>query len=463
MHILFEQLENAGFLKNNQPNLSAIAKATKTQIRRLAEESAEITSANNLPPDKSIFTHSASLSLGGGRFPCAFIDCRLQRAQQLAQFAAFYSDRVYISNFITDYISHGEVSLMHDKEMLRTHFFTDVCILASLRPMIEAGKVIPITAPNYCQHCLLGESFGKDADKRLRKVLEGLVEDYFAQTKLTLETSGDEYDLTIEGPELLVEHGTTQAVYLTLPLGLREMPSIMRRLRSGNQVRLSASLRRKLGQHYRLAAEVFKSLVFELAASQCLKTSFLTERELHVKLLNRLTDNRESQRRNQLLSKHLTCLVPFLDDLDPEAVLKIREREEDAFLVFRASLKEALDDYIAEKGQLTERDAKAIYADVLQPKLAALNTKVSLAGRDLRKQSRRKILGWSGAITLGLYSGFVPAGLAAAAKALGLTKVLAGITEGLMGQGDAEESIRNEQMFFLWKVQQAAARRKSSK
>ncbi|HXI84696.1 MAG TPA: hypothetical protein VNL17_11480 [Verrucomicrobiae bacterium] len=459
MHILFEQLENAGFLKKNQPNLQAISKVTRKQIRKLAEESAEITSAKDLSPEKSVFSHSASLSLGGGRYPCVGTACRLIRAQQLAQFAAFYSDRVYINNFITDYISHVEISRLDDMEVMRMHFFSDISVLASLRPMIEARKVIPITAPHYCAHCLLGGSFGEDADNRLKRTFKQLAQDYYKGIKLTLERTGDFYSLGIRGPERLLEHGEAFRFFPALPPGLRKMPALMRKLQAGKEVVLSDSIRKKMRQHYYLAAEVFGNLVFELAASQCLKTSFLTERDLDVDLLNTLTENDKSERRNQLLSKHLTCLVPFVDNLNLADILKLREREAEAFIVFRASLNKAIDEYKAEAGHLTERDAKAIYADILQPQLAALSTKVNSAGRVLRTDSRRSILGWSGAITVGLYSGFVPAGIAAAAKALGLTKVLAGITKGLMTKGDAEEGIRKENMFFLWKVQQVAAKR----
>ena len=60
------------------------------------------------------------------------------------------------------------------------------------------------------------------------------------------------------------------------------------------------------------------------------------------------------------------------------------------------------------------------------------------------------------AISFGIYSGFIPADLIAAAKLLGMGKVAADFLKSAMERADTTASIREEEMYFLWRVRQAA-------
>ena len=105
---------------------------------------------------------------------------------------------------------------------------------------------------------------------------------------------------------------------------------------------------------------------------------------------------------------------------------------------------------------INERHARELYGDVLEPSLVRLDLKLRNAHRGLVKTSRRKVFAWVGAITFGLFSGLLPSSLEAAAKALGLTKVLAELGESALQTGGNEDVIRNDDMYFLWKVRQAS-------
>jgi hypothetical protein len=87
--------------------------------------------------------------------------------------------------------------------------------------------------------------------------------------------------------------------------------------------------------------------------------------------------------------------------------------------LFKSALAEAIDEYRSNYGHFGEADARALYSDVLQPRIAELDLKVRKARRSLIKGSMRDVLAWTGAIAFGIYAGFVPEGLAAAATALG--------------------------------------------
>src|SRR4051812_39035417 len=63
------------------------------------------------------------------------------------------------------------------------------------------------------------------------------------------------------------------------------------------------------------------------------------------------------------------------------------------------------------------------------PKLAKIDLKLKYVQATARKSSMKKGAAWVGAISLGLFSGFIPADLLAAASDLGFTKIAAEINE----------------------------------
>ena len=91
------------------------------------------------------------------------------------------------------------------------------------------------------------------------------------------------------------------------------------------------------------------------------------------------------------------------------------------------ALNKAIDDVRAQRSNFSERDARLIYTDVVAPELARLDRAVKTARRETLKDVGRSIAGWSAAISFGMYTGLLPEQLLLAAKALGLTKVLADI------------------------------------
>ncbi len=151
-HILFELLENAGFIKETVINTEQIARAKRSWLVDAAVQSAELSPASSISNAGSIFSHTASLSLSGGMWPCANIECRLNRAKELAQFAAFYSDRVIMNNGLFTSVGRFEQA---DLDEARSAFHDELEILIVLRPLIESGLIVPVTmSTNTCFHCL---------------------------------------------------------------------------------------------------------------------------------------------------------------------------------------------------------------------------------------------------------------------------------------------------------------------
>jgi hypothetical protein len=452
-HILFERFEKAGFLKGGSVNCDMIAHTSPFKILDFATEPCEVISSKNLSRDNSVLANAASISLGCGRWPCNSLGCRLKQAEQLAQFAALYSDQVYIRYPFSDYIKHTKSKHLPDGSVIQTKFAEDLVLLNYLRPLIESKKILPITPPHICLDCLAKHSLGLKDDKQLMKAFRFLNHrmENEIDTSISL-IAGKLYLIEANGPEDLLNHGFSATTSETPIPNLKKIPRIFSQVRKGNIVHLSKDELRKIGYAEYLSDEHYQSIIFGLTLSQCLQTGFLTEMPLHVEFLKQFSSTSPHIERDMLIEKHLTCLVPFLKELSPVEILKLRENEEDSFVLFKSAIAEAVDEYRKNYGKFNEADAKALYSDVLRPKLAELENKVGKGRRLLIKGSRRKILAWTGAISFGVYMGLLPQGLAAAAAFLGLTKVLADFTEGLMNKSDIDESARGHNMYFLWRL-----------
>lgn len=456
-HVLFEMLENAGYLHGQEIDLDHIARARRTQIVDTAVQSAELTPASKVSNVGSIFSHTASLSLGGDPLPCAGINCRVRRASELAQFAAFYSDKVFINNGL---FSFGGSLDGKTIEVVRAGFANELKVIAVFRPLIEAGLIVPITPnPELCFHCLGRDALPKEDHARFDQAIQRVAKRFSVETKATFEKSEDGIlKLHVTGDNDIVEHGGTFTYLGKASKILPTKSSIAKRLAISGVTEVPKSLRKYLGVDQRRAHELFSDIGFEMGISQCLNTSVVTDQTIHIDILNDFAKSSRLTRRNALIQRHLTCLVPFLSSVSPDELMKLRTEEADAFISFRQAFAKAVDEHIkSEDGQLDEQDAREIFKEILEPELARLNQKVNTASKSLFKKSRAGVLGWTAAISAGFYFGFVESSLIAAAKALGLTKVAADLAAGLMASS-GEDSIRNENMYFLWKIRNRAER-----
>jgi len=456
-HVLFELLENAGLLKGTSINIDKIARAKRSELIDIAQQSAELTSTSSVANVGSIFSHTASLSLGGSPTPCRGQECRMKMVRELIQFAAFYSDRVFINNNLSRF---ADVYSDSPLDEARCGLHDELEIMATMRPLIEEGLIVPVTpTTGLCYHCLGKRAMPDSERRRFDRALRRFTKRYAVETKVSLECDTDGcFGLHTVGDSELVEHGSAHRYSDRLKTLVESEPQLASRLKNKREIILPKALRKKWEVDDDMAHELFDDVGFEMAISQCLKTSIVTSRPIHVEILNDFVRNAELNRRNFLIQQHLTCILPFLNNISAHEVLELRNGEADSFICFRQAFAKAVDEHIkAKSGNLTEQDAEAIFREVIEPELARLNRKVASASKSVFRKSRAGIVGWAAAISAGFYFGFVESSLVAAAKALGLTKVAADLTAGLL-ESKGEDVIRDENMYFLWKVRHRAER-----
>lgn len=453
MQPVFEYLKSNDLIRRNVIRLSSIDKLNSTKIVELAEVVVNIAEPEWPDTTETAFTHSASRSLGGSRGICEGLDHRLSAVAELARFAIMYSDKVYVENFFSDY-SHS--SKFYDDDELRLKLYEDLAVLLGLKPLLESGHVQFFTPhEHWCQDCL-ATTMGKDMKRRIDTARRELSERYVVNTSATL-THLDPHLFEIEwsAPQPYLDHEmvtTNHAYYREVHEILTAMPSILRKIERGETVKLSRSLRKKLGIHETCTNKITNSVTYGILSAEILSTHFLTNNPLDLTFLGSIKKDRKTEDRNLIAFEHLTSLVPFAADTKITDLIKIRKREEEAFAKYRQALNKAIDEFRSSGNSFTRKEAKELYSDVIAPKLADLDQSVRLAKRDLVKTAYRSVIAVVGAISFGIYTGFIPREIAEMAKVLGFTKVAIDILEKLLPLGDAGETIRNQDLYFLWRV-----------
>jgi hypothetical protein len=451
-HPIFEMLENAGFISESSVNTDAVARARRSRIVDMALDSVDLTSTSQIERSGTIFSHTASLALSGHPSPCTGLGCRLKAVNDLAQFAAFYSDKVYINNGLASVANgHGHRELSE----LRQRFNDELELLLTLRPLIDLGIIVPVTPTEelICFHCL-GKSVLKSSDSaKFDRSLRSVTNRFLKEVNIDIECDewGDLY-LHIRGDDELVEHGFLNLAFGNIKKLKKSNPRLASTLIKHGIAPLSKSMRKHSKIDHILAHDIFNDIGFEMAMSQSLGSSVVTSHSIDVEIMKDFVETHELNRRNSIIERHLTCMVPYLNSVTTSELIDLRNAENDAFISFRHTFAKAIDNHIkGTSGRFTEKDAEAIYRDIIQPELARMNRKAKAAGGSIFRKSRANVLGWAAAITTGVYFGFVESSIAAAAQALGLTKVAAELASGLMSTSK-EDSVRDENFFFLWKA-----------
>lgn len=440
-------MDNSGFIVNGTPNIRKIKDTPKSKLMRFCEEFAELTSYKKLTPEYSAYNHSASIALGGGRYPCSSNRCRTSKVEQLTQFAAFYSNHVYVHNFMHNYVLHGDTG-----SDFKFDLADDISILAYLFPFIEAGLISFVTYDNYCPHCMALTSINENMGDKFKAACDYLEQMYLSEVKYYVEKDGSNFGLTAEGPEFLLPHKTRFSQYDRKSEEYSYVKDIVGTKK--DRILLNSGQIVDLKINSDAANDVIRSIAIELSGSHHLKTSYLSESELEIGFIKQFNDNEFKVRRASLMEKHLTCIVPFLSNINPLDIIKLRSNENDSFIVFRQSLSKAIDEYKTIGETFSETDAVSLYSDVVEPSIARLEIKFNSARRSLAKDTTREIVSWVGAISAGFYTGAFTSSMLAGSAALAGAKIGADFVKNIMAKSDAEETIKQEDMYFLWKIKQ---------
>jgi hypothetical protein len=372
------------------------------------------------------FNFLASSSLSGAGNPCFHPASRFARARNLGRFASLYADTVLIRDPF-EQILYGE-----DSPRLRADFSLTLQVLRALRTEIEAGVVAfaPSVVPLCAEH---SKEFSCEHDafcERLFAASDALLPDIVEQVRFTTNTT-PEYDYVgLENLEPFLPAETMDLV-----------PSFGKRGRRTSD--LTEAERREIVLTWVLDPSLH-DLQFRNTVSRLLNLRYLTDRPIDLSLLW-LLDDPERPVTSDLASR-TSHILPFIDGLDSESLLKLRREEGEAFQVYREKVRQ-----LVEQGPSGKQFDQA-FRDLVAPELQKIDKAVASARKIAKRKVREKLVFGSGMVTIGVAAGSIAPQIGAILSAFGGAKFAIDLLSGLNALVSESEEARKSDFFFLWKA-----------
>jgi len=454
MHKLFNFLYKKNLIRRNKLELTRLNNLSSTQVIDFSKAIVDFSKVEIKSDQTQLFSHCASSSLAGGAEVCANPECRIQKLDSLARFSILYSDHVYINNYFSKYTDQHFLKNKESRGLIKS-FANDLKVLFYIKPLIETGKIRLATPDHHiCPGCLANIKYGENAAQRMDKAIIQLNKAYEKHTNAYLVFLGKEYAIECSGPEPYYEHG---GGFIVLNKSSKRIisHSLFSAAKQHGKVKIPLQVLKKIGFISSFfVGNVVKNMAFDVATSQLTNTSFVTDNRLDINFLDAISQQQTEyiEERNNVAFKHLTSEVPFLADVAIGDLIKLRDSEQESFILFRQALNEAIDQFVKERNIPRSSIAKAIFQDVVYPHLTMLDKKVKLAKKSLRIKPVRTLGSTMALLSFGLFTGFVPAELKPIASLFGSTLGGTQFIKDLLAINDAENDIKMDKFYFLWKV-----------
>jgi hypothetical protein len=388
---------------------------------------------------------------------CSSSKCRLRRVDRLSRFATLYSDSVYIQSYF-NWFDHFDIPEdWYQEYRLRNSISGSIKIINAIEPLIRNGvvKFLP-TGIGVCKTCYteLNER-QKALTSKLAEEIKKLEKLYSDTTsaKLTIHSIPSSidahlYEIHVTCDEDLFDHGCYVRTSTELP------PILLRKVAnkpSLEEYQLSSS--EILRGHVNRA--LLKAIARDLSCLKfyCYKSNlkYLTDRTLDISLLQATTEENNFLKYNEVLSRQLMFEMPIFSNISLSSLLKIRANEYDAFISYRETINNLINEYIAQGHQLSPKIAKQIYSDIIQPKVLRLDERISKIRASAILRSLSKVALSASALVFGLYGNYVPSEIRPFLISYGLLEA-ASTVKSIPDITKAPAEIRNDNLYFLWKL-----------
>lgn len=460
MEKVFELLEKNNLIDDEHIESIIMSQWSATHVFDFKDSLVELVEASALPRkelDLSDYAFIANSNMSAQHGGCCMgWECRLRRIDDLARFSVLYSDCVYVPNYFADY-EHLPTK-GYDKFHFRYYFAGDLKIMLRLKLLLMAG-IVQFIYPGFhmCSSCFqkLTPTF-KQLDSNLEKHVGALARSYVKQTSATLRSRlprGHVYDIEIQCPEEIWEHGKVVLISEELPPPLKAKVKSTLDTILAKGVELSKDEIAKAGIVKRLLYVIARDIWLQYVKTRMagLNLKYLTNRDIDISFLEAVTKDEDFKKYNDVLRSHLMYELPILQGVPLDSLLDIREKEHDAFLVYRDGINEVVRTYISQRKAFSPLDAKEVYRDVVQPKLNQLNASVNSIKRARWKKATRDIIIAGSMLTVGLCSNVLAPGWATVVFSLGGLQALKSV-QSIMEARQTPEEIRNDNFYFLWKL-----------
>jgi hypothetical protein len=185
MNSVIQILKEENIIDKKGPNISNIDSLSIKDIVDISTEITENTRINHKPIKNPLFSHTASMSLGGGSIECCYVGCRIERIRKLARFAIMYSDKVFVDNFFAAYT---DLDPKEDLVTVKQDFIEDLMVINEISPLLEKGVVDLFTPPkDICFSCqakmFIGDDAANNFEQSYRKLKSDFLRDMSVEAK----------------------------------------------------------------------------------------------------------------------------------------------------------------------------------------------------------------------------------------------------------------------------------------
>lgn len=381
-----------------------------------------------------LFAPSAEVSGFGG---CCEIDCKLRRASKFIKFASLYSDIIYL--FVGSITMPHEAAFADESESYtyRYDLMCDFTLIQSYSRLLEGGiaKIIP---PNFgiCPDC-----FAKYiASESNLKLLDPLIQNY-CHKALVEATSYDDHvkvgQVTVKNlPELFPDHDGFAMVNggkgVEILKALKAFPSVVR-----DQEFIKGVIQSYVYENY-------LNSKFEAFMSSMYQSKLITSKQSDKAMFDIMAANTVGSAPSPVFE------MPFLDTIDTDTILKIREDERQAFNDYRVALDKAAKLYGSNPNRT---ESKEIYDDIIYPAFVKLDAMFERTKKMHIFKAVSEFLVISSTVTLGVMNSVIPANPIGIATALGgtgaLVNQISGVVERKLNSGSEMEA---KDFYFLWRL-----------
>ncbi len=393
--------------------------------------------------------------LGGQDYGgCQGTNCRLDRVDDLNRFASLWADKIYLHSYFDEHkiLQQATVASEHSSReyAFKEHYVGHLKCFNRLKPLVEKGIIVLIAQREVCPICYAEQIYKIDdlhsiLDKQVEELADIYREDIHAVLLSDIDRDElDEYYVRLDVPEEIDHHKQIMWISASIPKRLE------RKFRnSGKNIVLSKRELKELHIPENRIRELQNSVLFShvLTKGEGLNTSFCTNSHLEVKLLNNMANTEKDIDRNQVLQRELACELPIFAGIPVEYLLEIREKNYEAFLVYRDSIKAAINTYLAQ--DLNRSEVKELYGDVILPRINTLNSEIKVIKDRARRNLKLDVIVLITCGAFGLLSNTLPAQIPAlAASGLSILEIARNISNIV---GTPDEVKRND-FYFIWKL-----------
>lgn len=380
MAAVIEIFESTGIA--SEADLGRIYELDKPAVTALYERVYEAADATELAesesPSTDPFSFIASASLRG-EAGCSSPVCRVEKLNLLGRYAALYANR------LTFPLPLEQPSKVTDVDRARYLLAQTGLSLLSLRPLVDAGIVVPRTmTTHHCEHTL-------DSVMKMIDMVHSIADEaagHFARQFRVVYQSPQKSPtgrstLYIKGPEEFLEHGDLVMLF-------DEGPKWRAKSWKLNRVgRVEIGGRRKRAAVTRIFNQIANDTTFYFAHGGFRTSRYLTDLPGEAFLLDFLMPDEELAATSAALAQYATHTVPLLGDLPLGALVRIRREERESFGRYQVAVRNLLSEISSKHRRPGKAEVQDIFKEQIEPELVKMKSELKLE----RKRQRRRIGG----------------------------------------------------------------------